>query len=202
MSVTAADVKALRERTGAGMMDCKSALVETEGDVEEAVQALRQKGLSAAAKKASREASQGLVEAYIHAGGKVGAMVELNCETDFVARTDEFGQLARDIAMQVAAMAPEYLTAEDVPEEVLEREREILRAQAKDEGKPDDVAEKIVEGRIRKFYDTACLLRQEYIKDEGKKKRTIGDLLKETIAQTGENIVIGRFARFRIGEES
>jgi elongation factor Ts len=201
MSISAAEVKTLRERTSAGMMDCKAALVEAAGDMEKAVQLLREKGLAVAAKKAARTASDGLVEAYIHAGGKVGVLVELNCETDFVARTDEFRQLARDIAMQIAAMAPEYLIPEDVPQEVLDREREILLAQAKQEGKPDSIAEKMVEGRLRKFYDTTCLLRQEFIKDEGK-QRTIGDLLTETVAKVGENVVIKRFSRFKIGEEA
>ena len=201
MSISAAEVKTLRERTSAGMMDCKAALVEAAGDMEKAVQLLREKGLAVAAKKAARTASDGLVEAYIHAGGKVGVLVELNCETDFVARTDEFRQLARDIAMQIAAMAPEYLIPEDVPQEVLDREREILLAQAKQEGKPDSIAEKMVEGRLRKFYDTTCLLCQEFIKDEGK-KRTIGDLLTETVAKVGEKVVIKRFSRFKIGEEA
>lgn len=199
MSISAADVKALRDLTGAGMMDCKNALVETDGDRDQAVQLLRQKGLAAAAKKASREAKEGIVAAYIHAGGKVGAMVELNCETDFVARTDEFQTLARDLAMQVAAMAPDYLAPEDVPEEVVEREREVYRAQAREEGKPAKVVEQIVEGRLRKFYDTTCLLKQGFIKDEGK-PRTIEQLLTETVAKVGENIVLSRFARFRVGE--
>ncbi|NCO38042.1 MAG: translation elongation factor Ts [Armatimonadetes bacterium CG_4_10_14_3_um_filter_66_18] len=201
MSISAADVKTLRERTSAGMMDCKAALVEAAGDMEKAVQLLREKGLAVAAKKATRAASDGLVEAYIHVGGKVGVLVELNCETDFVARTDEFRQLARDIAMQIAAMAPEYLAPEDVPQEVLDREREILLAQAKQEGKPESIAEKMVAGRLRKFYDTTCLLRQEFIKDEGK-QRSIEELLTETVAKVGENVVIKRFSRFKIGEEA
>jgi len=201
MSISAADVKTLRERTSAGMMDCKAALVEAAGDMEKAVQLLREKGLAVAAKKATRAASDGLVEAYNHVGGKVGVLVELNCETDFVARTDEFRQLARDIAMQIAAMAPEYLAPEDVPQEVLDREREILLAQAKQEGKPESIAEKMVAGRLRKFYDTTCLLRQEFIKDEGK-QRSIEELLTETVAKVGENVVIKRFSRFKIGEEA
>ena len=201
MSISAADVKTLRERTSAGMMDCKAALVEAAGDMEKAVQLLREKGLAVATKKATRAASDGLVEAYIHVGGKVGVLVELNCETDFVARTDEFRQLARDIAMQIAAMAPEYLAPEDVPQEVLDREREILLAQAKQEGKPESIAEKMVAGRLRKFYDTTCLLRQEFIKDEGK-QRSIEELLTETVAKVGENVVIKRFSRFKIGEEA
>jgi elongation factor Ts len=190
-------VKALREKTGAGMMDCKRALEETGGDMEKAVEYLREKGLAAAAKRAGRTAAEGVIESYIHLGGKLGVLVEVNCETDFVARTPEFQELARDIAMQVAAANPQYLTREDVPAEVLEKEKEILRAQALNEGKPEKVVDRIVEGRLEKFYSENCLLEQPFIKDPDKKVR---DLLAEKIARIGENIVVRRFVRFQLGE--
>ncbi|MDK2855516.1 MAG: elongation factor Ts [Bacillota bacterium] len=197
MVITAELVKALREKTGAGMMDCKRALQETDGDMEKAIEYLREKGLAAAAKRAGRTAAEGVIEAYIHLGGKLGVLVEVNCETDFVARTPEFREFARDIAMQVAAANPQYLTREDVPAEVLNKEREILRAQALNEGKPEKVVDRIVEGRLEKFYSENCLLEQPFIKDPDKKVR---DLLAEKIARIGENIVIRRFVRFQLGE--
>ncbi|HHY92238.1 MAG TPA: translation elongation factor Ts [Firmicutes bacterium] len=192
-------VKALREKTGAGMMDCKRALQETGGDTEKAIEYLREKGLAAAAKRAGRTAAEGIVEAYIHLGGKLGVLVEVNCETDFVARTPEFREFARDIAMQVAAANPQYLTREDVPAEVLAKEREILRAQTLNEGKPEKVVDRIVEGRLERFYSENCLMEQPFIKDPDKK---VSDLLTEKIARIGENIVIRRFVRFQLGETS
>lgn len=197
MAVTAEMVKDLRAKTGAGMMDCKRALEETGGDMEKAIEYLREKGLAAAAKRAGRTAAEGVIESYIHLGGKLGVLVEVNCETDFVARTPEFREFARDIAMQVAAANPLYLAPEDVPAEVLAKEKEILRAQALNEGKPEKVVERIVEGRLEKFYSENCLLEQPFIKDPDKKVR---DLLTEKIARIGENIVIRRFVRFQLGE--
>lgn len=190
-------VKELRTITGAGMMDCKNALVETGGDKEKAITLLREKGLSRAAKKAGRVASQGLVDAYIHLGGKVGVLVELNCETDFVAKTPEFKELARDICLQVAATNPSYLRREDVPADVVESEKEILRNQALREGKPEKIVDKIVSGRIEKYYQENCLMEQLFVKDQD---ITIGKLLSEKIAKLGENMVIRRFVRFEIGE--
>ncbi len=195
--VTAAMVKELRERTGAGMMDCKKALVETNGDIEKAIDELRTKGLAQAAKKASRVASEGTVISYIHGGGRIGVLVEVNCETDFVAKTDEFKQLAYDIAMQVAASNPEYLDREDIPEEIIAREKEVLRAQALEEGKPERIVEKMITGRIEKFYEEKCLLEQEFIKDTDK---TVQELIHENVAKIGENITIRRFARYEVGE--
>lgn len=195
--ITAAIVKELRERTGSGMMDCKKALAETNGDMEKAIDYLREKGLAKAAKKAERTASDGRIFNYIHSNFKIGSMVELNSETDFVAKTDEFNELGHEIAMQIAAANPQYLRPEDVPEEVLNRERDIYRQQLLDEGKPADRLDKIIEGKLRKFYETNCLLEQEYIRDSDKK---IKDLVTAMIAKLGENIVIKRFARFAIGE--
>ena len=197
MAVTAAMVKELREKTGAGMLDCKKALEEANGDMEKATQILREKGLAAAAKKAGRIATEGLVESYIHAGGRIGVLVEVNCETDFVAKTDTFKEFVKDIAMQIAAAKPLYVRREDVPQEVLDKEREILKAQALNEGKPAHIVEKMVEGRLGKYYEENCLLEQAFIKDPDK---TVGDLLKEKIAQIGENISIRRFARYELGE--
>ncbi|MDI3521904.1 MAG: elongation factor Ts [Bacillota bacterium] len=197
MAITAEMVKALREKTGAGMMDCKRALQETGGDMDKATEYLREKGLAAAAKRAGRTAAEGLVEAYIHLGGKLGVLVEVNCETDFVARTPEFREFVRDIAMQVAAANPQYLAKEDVPAAVLDKEREILRVQALNEGKPEKVVDRIVEGRLEKFYSENCLLEQPFIKDPDKK---VHELLTEKIARIGENIVIRRFVRFQLGE--
>ena len=195
--ISAGAVKELRERTGSGMMDCKKALAETNGDVEKAIDYLREKGLAKAAKKASRTASDGRIFHYVHNNFKVGALVELNSETDFVAKTDEFNVLGHEIAMHITAANPLYLRPEDVPAEDLEREKEIYRQQLRDEGKPEDRIEKIVEGKIRKFYETTCLMEQAYIRDPDKK---IADLVVEMIAKLGENIVIKRFARFMIGE--
>jgi len=195
--ITSQMVKELRERTGAGMMDCKKALEEAQGDMEKAVEILRQKGLAAAAKKAGRVAAEGVVESYIHGGGRIGVLVEINCETDFVAKTDEFKAFARDIAMQIAASKPEYVKREEVPQEVIEKEREILRAQALNEGKPANVVEKMVEGRIEKYYKEVCLLEQPFIKNPDV---TVKELLNEKIAKIGENINIRRFVRFELGE--
>ncbi|MDA8066500.1 MAG: translation elongation factor Ts [Thermaerobacter sp.] len=198
MAVTAADVKQLRARTGAGMLDCKKALEETGGDLEQAVAYLRERGLAKAAQKAGRQAKEGLVEAYIHAGGRIGALVELNCETDFVAKTDEFRTLAHDLAMQVAATSPRYLDRARVPEAELAAEREILAAQARQQGKPETVVERMVQGRLEKFYQENCLLEQPFIKDPD---RTVEELLKEAIAVLKENVVLRRFVRFGLGEE-
>ncbi|NLW22313.1 MAG: translation elongation factor Ts [Tissierellia bacterium] len=196
MSISASQVKELRERTGAGMMDCKKALVEANGDIEKAIVILREKGLSQAAKKSGRIAAEGLVDAYIH-GGRIGVLIEVNSETDFVAKTDEFKQFVRDMAMQVAASNPKYISKEDVPEEEIEKEREILMNQVVNEGKPEHVASKIVEGRLGKYYEQVCLLEQPFIRDTSIK---VKDLLNEKIAKIGENIKIRRFVRYEVGE--
>jgi elongation factor Ts len=201
-SITAEVVRQLREETGAGMMDCKSALVEANGDMEKARDVLRKKGLAAAAKKATRAASDGAVGAYIHQGAKVGVLVEVNCETDFVAKTADFQALVKDIAMHVAAASPAaalYVAKEDVPAAVLEKEKEIYRAQALASGKPAAVVDKIAEGKLKEYYATFCLLEQPFIKDP---KLTIGQLVQEKIALIKENIVVRRFTRYRLGEES
>jgi elongation factor Ts len=195
--ISAAQVKELRERTGAGMMDCKKALNEVGGDMDKAVDFLREKGLAAAAKKEGRIAAEGIVEAYIHGGGRIGVMLELNCETDFVAKTDDFKQFARDVALQVAAANPLYLVKEDVPAEVLQHEKDILRAQALNEGKPEKIIEKMVQGRIEKYYKEVCLMDQAFVKDPDK---TINDLVLEKTAKIGERIVIRRFTRYEMGE--
>ncbi|MGI5891348.1 MAG: translation elongation factor Ts [Bacillota bacterium] len=195
--VSAAMVKELRERTGAGMMDCKKALTECNADIEKAIDYLREKGLASAAKKSGRIAAEGLVEAYIHGAGKIGVLVEVNCETDFVAKTPEYKELCRDIAMQIAASNPAYVSREEVPAENIQKEREILKSQAMNEGKPENIAEKMVEGRIEKYYKEVCLLEQPFIKDTDK---TIQQVLTEKIAVIGENISIRRFARFQVGE--
>jgi elongation factor Ts len=195
--ITAEMVKQLRERTGSGMMDCKKALTETDGNVEKAIEYLREKGLAAAAKKAGRIAAEGLVESYIHGNGRIGVLVEVNIETDFAAANEDFKQLVKDIAMQIAAAKPEYVRKEEVPTEVLEKEMNILRAQARNEGKPEKIIEKMVEGRIEKFYKDICLLEQPWIKDNDK---TIKQLVTEKIAAIGENISVRRFARFERGE--
>ena len=195
--ISAGVVKELRERTGSGMMDCKKALAETNGDVEKAIDYLREKGLAKAAKKASRTASDGRIFHYVHNNFKVGALLELNSETDFVAKTDEFNALGHEIAMHITAANPLYLRPEDVPAEDLEREKEIYRQQLRDEGKPEDRIEKILEGKVRKFYESTCLMEQAYIRDPDKKIR---DLVVEMIAKLGENIVVRRFSRFMIGE--
>jgi elongation factor Ts len=194
--ITAADVKALRERTGAGMMDCKRALQETRGDVEAAVEWLRKKGQASAEKRAGREAREGIVESYIHHSRTVGVLVELNCETDFVARTDEFRELARDLAMHIAAADPIAVSREDVPAEVVERERAIYLAQVKEQGKPEHIAEKIVEGKLRKFFEERTLLEQRYVKDP---EITVADRIARTQSKLGEKIAVGRFARFKVG---
>ncbi len=195
--ITAAMVKELRERSGAGMMDCKKALLATEGNMEKAVDFLREKGLASAAKKSGRVTAEGLVESYIHAGGKIGVLVEVNCETDFVAKTDEFKELVRDIAMQIAAARPQYVDREEVPESMVAKEKEILSAQAANEGKPEKIIEKMVEGRIEKFYKEICLLEQPFIKDQDK---SIKQLVTEKIAKIGENISVRRFVRYELGE--
>jgi len=196
-NITAAMVKELREKTGAGMMDCKKALTETNGDMEKAIDYLREKGLAAASKKAGRIAAEGLVEAYIHMGGRIGVLVEVNCETDFVAKTDEFKELARDIAMHIAASRPEYVRREDIPEEVLEHERKLYRQIALNEGKPEKIIDKIVEGKIDRFIKEVCLLEQPFVKDPD---ITVGELITSKIAKIGENITVRRFARFERGE--
>lgn len=195
--ISAQAVKELRERTGSGMMDCKTALKETDGCVEKAIDYLREKGLAKAAKKAARTASDGRIFHYVHTNYKIGALVEVNSETDFVAKTDEFNELGHEIAMHIAAANPLYLRPEDVPEEDVEREKAIYRQQLLDEGKPADRIDKILEGKINKFFETNCLVEQAYIRDPDKK---IKDLVVEVIAKLGENIVIRRFARFMIGE--
>ncbi len=197
MQIPAGMVKELREKTGAGMMDCKKALTEADGNMERAIEILREKGLAAAAKKAGRIATEGVVESYIHAGGRIGVLVEVNCETDFVAKTDEFKSFVKDIAMQIAAAKPSYVKKDEVPAEEVEKERSILRTQAFNEGKPEHVVEKMVEGRLEKYFKEICLLEQPFIKDPDK---SIDQLLKETIAKIGENISIRRFVRFELGE--
>jgi elongation factor Ts len=197
MAVTAAQVKELREKTGAGMLDCKKALEEANGDITKAGELLREKGLSAAANKAGRIATEGAVESYIHAGGKVGVLVEINCETDFVGKTEQFRTFCKDIAMHIAAANPSYVRREEVPTEALEKEKEILRNQALNEGKPEKIIEKMVEGRIGKYYEEFCLMEQQFVKDPDK---TIDQLLNEKIAAIGENISIRRFVRFGLGE--
>jgi elongation factor Ts len=197
MSISAATVKELREQTGAGMMDCKKALTEAGGDMEKALDVLRKKGLAKAAGKASREASDGLVTSYIHMGGKLGVLLEVNCETDFVAKTEDFQQLVKDIAMHIAAAGPAYVTREDVPSDIIEKEKEIYASQV--ENKPPQVVEKIVEGKLEKFYSDTCLVDQIFVKDPDQKQK-IRDLIVEKIAKLGENIVIRRFVRFQLGE--
>jgi elongation factor Ts len=197
MEINAQMVKDLREMTGAGMMDCKTALTESAGNVEQAVEILRKKGLSRAAKRAGRAAKEGMVGSYIHMGGKIGVLVEVNCESDFVARTDDFVTFVKDIAMQVAASSPQYLTSEEIPEEVLNKEREIYRAQMQDAKKPENVIEKIVEGKLKKFYTEVCLLDQPFVKDPD---ISVNQYLTNMIAKIGENMVIRRFVRFQLGE--
>jgi elongation factor Ts len=199
MEIPAKLVKELRERTGAGFSDCRAALVEAAGDLEKAINILRKKGQAAAAKKAQREASEGLVGHYIHAGGKIGVIVEVNCESDFVARTEAFQRLCHDIAMHIAALDPRYLRREEVTSEMLEKERDIYREQARATGKSDQVVEKIVTGKMEKFYEENCLYEQHYIKDESV---TIGEMITQAIANLGENISVRRFVRFKVGEVS
>ena len=197
MEITASTVKDLREQTGVGMMECKKALVETNGDMEKAIDLLRKKGIASAAKKAGRIATEGLVSSYIHAGGKIGVLVEVNCETDFVAKTDTFQALVKDISMHIAAANPLYVRQEEIPSTLLEKEREIYKAQALESGKPVSVIDKIVDGKISKFCKDICLLDQPFVKDN---EKTIQQLLLEKIASIGENISIRRFARFHLGE--
>ncbi len=197
MEISAAQVKELREKTGAGMMDCKKALSETTGNFEKAIEYLRKKGIASAAKKSGRMAKEGTITSYIHGEGKVGILVEVNCETDFVARTDQFRQFVKDLAMHVAAANPQWVRSEEVPSEILAKEKEIALAQMQASGKPAAVLEKIAEGKVKKFYEENCLLHQPFVKDSSK---TIEQLLKETIATLGENIVIRRFARYVLGE--
>ena len=198
MDITAAQIKELRDKTGAGIMECKEALKEANGEIEEAVTVLRKKGIAAAAKKAGRATTEGLIHSYIHAGGKIGVLVEVNCETDFVARTPEFKELCHHIAMHIAAAEPRFAAKENVTEEDLAREREIFAEQARATGKPDHVIERIVDGKMSKFYSEVCLLEQPYIKDP---EKSVGTLIKEAVAAFGENIKVGRFVRFRLGEE-
>lgn len=197
MAITSEMVKELRERTGAGIMDCKKALTETNGDIDKAAEYLREKGIAAAAKKSSRIATEGLIHAYIHMGGRIGVLLEVNCETDFVAKTDDFKELVNDIALHIAAMNPEYLDREQVPGDAIEKEREILTAQALNEGKPANIVEKMVNGRLEKFYAERVLLEQPFVKDDSK---TIQQLVTEKVAKIGENIRIRRFVRYELGE--
>ena len=199
MEITADMIKELRAATGAGILDCRKALTESEGDFQKAVDWLRQKGMATAAKRADRQASQGMVELYSHGGGRVGVMVEVNCETDFVARSEAFRNFAHEVALQIAAGAPAYISESDIPAEVLERESDIARKRALEEGKPAQVAEKIVEGRLNKFKDESVLLRQAYIRDDA---LTVEKLLHQTIASTGENVIVRRFQRWELGEAS
>jgi elongation factor Ts len=198
MTITAEQVKQLRDRTGAGMMECKKALAETHGDLEKAIDALRKAGNDKMAGRTGRTASEGLVEAYIHPGNRVGVLIEVNCETDFVARTPEFGELVRNLAMQVAALGADYVKREDVPAERVAREREIYAGQVEGQGKPAAIVEKIVDGKLEKFYGEACLLDQPYIRDD---KVKVVDLVQEAARKTGENVVVRRFSRFRLGQE-
>jgi elongation factor Ts len=197
VTISAQQVKELREATGAGVLECRKALQQAGGDFDKAVALLREKGLAAAAKKAGREARDGIVELYSHGGGRVGVMVEVNCETDFVARTEQFRKFAHDLALHIAASSPRYLDVADVPAEELENERSIARNRALQEGKPEKIVDKIVEGRLEKFYQEVCLMRQPFVKDES---LTVSDLLKQTISTIGENVIIRRFARWQLGE--
>ena len=197
-NISAAMVKELREKSGAGMMDCKAALTECDGDLEKAMDFLRKKGIATAAKRAGRATSEGTVQSYIHMGGKIGVMVEVNCETDFVAKTDDFSDFAKNIAMHIAATNPVGIVPEDVPQEVIDREREIYKAQVLEMGKPEQMVDKIAEGKMNKFFKENCLMNQQYVKEPDK---TIADYLNETVAKTGEKITIKRFARFQIGAE-
>ncbi len=199
MEITTEMVKALREATGAGVLDCRKALEACDGDFESAVVRLREQGLAEAARRVDRKASEGRVEAYVHPGNRVAVMLELNCETDFVARTPDFQELAHDLALHIAFAAPRYITREEVPPEVIERERAIYRAEALGEGKPEKVVERIVDGRMEKFYQQTCLMEQPFVKDEG---RTVRDIISDVAARLGENIVLRRFVRYKLGEES
>jgi elongation factor Ts len=198
MAVSTEDVKKLREQTGAGVMDCKAALVEANGDFDDAVAILRKRGIEVAAKREAKAAAEGVVCAYVHAGDQVGVLVEVNCETDFVARTDDFKGFAKEVALQVAAQQPLWVSSEDVPEEAVARERDILTEQAQAEGKPDHIVEQMVTGRLKKFYAQNCLLHQPYIRDDS---ITVEDLLNDLVAKTGEKVVVRRFVRYQVGEE-
>lgn len=197
MAISAGDVKELRERTGVGIMDCKKALQESGGDIEEAIKILRTMGKAKAAKRAGRAASEGRIESYVHMGGKIAVLLELNCETDFVARSDEFIALARDLAMHVAAASPQFLSREDVDPSALEAERQVYADQARGEGKPDELIERIVDGKVSRYYQEVCLLEQPFVKDPDRK---VQDLVSEAVAKIGENIVVHRFVRFALGD--
>ena len=197
VEINAKMVKELRDRTGCGMMDCKRTLVETEGNMDKAIENLRKKGLAKAAKRSGRDTSEGVVYSYIHAGSKLGVLIEVNCESDFVAKTDDFIEFAKNVAMHIAASNPLGISEEDISSELIEKEREVYKALAIKEGKPENIIDKIVDGKVQKYYKDVCLLSQPYIKDP---QLTIADLLNETVAKIGENIQIGRFARFQIGE--
>ncbi len=199
MEITSTMVKELRTKTGAGMMDCKEALAAVNGDFENAIDFLRKKGLSAATKRSSKAAKDGTVASYIHMGGRIGVMVEINCETDFVAKTEDFQTMARDIAMHVAASNPLYVRPEEINEDVLNREKEIYRSQLREEKKPEKIWDKIIEGKLKKYYEDVCLIEQKFVKNQD---ITVGTLINNMIAKTGENIVIRRFARFQLGEET
>lgn len=198
MVISSAMVKELRAKTGAGMMDCKEALVAVEGDFEKAIDFLRKKGLSAATKRSSKAAKDGTVSSYIHMGGKIGVLVEINCETDFVAKTSDFQSMGKDIAMHIAASNPLYVRPDELPEDALNREKEIYRSQLREEGKPEKIWDKIIEGKLKKYYEDVCLTEQKFIKNTD---ITVGVLVSNMIAKTGENIIIRRFARFQLGEE-
>lgn len=197
MEITTSMIKELRDATSAGVLDCREALEATDGDFQEAVAYLREKGMSEAAKKSDSAASEGIIEAYIHHGSQVGVLLELNCETDFVARTEDFQVLAHNLALHIAFAAPQYLTREEVPEEVVESERDIYRRRAMEEGKPEDIVERIVDGRMEKFFEQVCLLEQPFVKNEDK---SIADLLNESITAFGENVLVSRFDRYEVGE--
>lgn len=198
MEITSTMVKELRTKTGAGMMDCKEALAAVDGDFEKAIDYLRKKGLSAATKRSSKAAKDGTIASYIHMGGKIGVMVEVNCETDFVAKTEDFQTMARDIAMHIAASNPLYVRPDEIPETVMEREKEIYRSQLREEKKPEKIWDKIIEGKLKKYYEDICLVEQKFVKNQD---ITVGTLVSNMIAKTGENIIIRRFARFQLGEE-
>jgi elongation factor Ts len=201
VTISAQDVKTLRDRTGAGMMDCKNALQEADGDIEKAIELLRVKGQASAAKRGGRTAAEGVVASYIHVGSQIGVLVEVDCETDFVARTEQFQEFARDVALHIAAANPLYVSEDDVEEDRREAELRVLREQAAAEGKPENVQEKIVEGKLRKWLEEVVLLNQRHVKEEHHERKTIGELRTELAANTGENVVIRRFARFKVGEE-
>jgi len=199
MDIDVSSLRDLRQKTGAGIMDCKRALTETRGNIEKAIEFLRQKGLARAAKRAGRTANEGLIGSYIHPGSRIGVLVEVNCETDFVARTQEFKEFVKDISMQIAAADPQYLTREDIPQEVIQKEKHILRMQALEMGKPEKVVDRIVEGRMERFFSEVCLLEQAYVKDPD---QTVRDLLNSLTGKIGERISIRRFARYQLGEEA